>query len=118
MTDSDDTQARTVKLEGQIEDLQTQLGDLRKQLAEDALDRWRGRIDDLEVQAHLGSLEAQDRLVPLIEDLRKRWDDARKTLVEGTTTAVDVVATLRHGLDQAMAELRSALMSAKSIASD
>lgn len=114
----DDQQDRTAQLERQIENLEAELSELRRQLAEAELDKWRGRIDDLEVQVHLASLDAQDRLEPLIENLRDTWSNARETLSEGAATAIDVAGTLRAGLDQAMADLRRAVLDARSISSD
>lgn len=112
MSDND----RISSLEGQIADLERQLGEMRRQLSEAELDQWRGRIDDLEVQAHLGSLDVRDRLNPLIEDLRNAWLDAREQLSDSTDTASEVVTTLRKGLEQAMGEIRSAVVEARSTA--
>jgi hypothetical protein len=112
MSDTD----RISSLEGQIADLERQLGEMRRQLSEAELDQWRGRIDDLEVQVHLGTLDVRDRLSPLIEDLRNAWLDAREQLSGSTETASDVVTTLRKGLEQAMGEIRAAVLEARETA--
>lgn len=109
-----DDNDRIAGLEAQLQDLETQLGEVRRQLAQAELDQWRGRIDDLEVQAHLGSLEARDQIDPLIENLRNAWLEARSKLSSQTTTASDVVGTLRDGLEQAMGEIREAVAAARS----
>lgn len=103
-------------LEAQISDLDGQLKDVRHQLARAELDQWRGRIDDLEVQAHLGSLAVKDELDPLIDDLRNRWLDARERVTDGSDTANEVVDALRTGLEQAMAEIRRSVIAARSAA--
>ena len=64
-------------LEGRVHALETQLDDLRRRLAESELDDWKARIDQLEVQAHLGEMEAEEQLEPLIEQMRNRLLDAR-----------------------------------------
>lgn len=109
---------RTKALEAQIEDLEGQLTELRAQLARAELDQWRGRIDDLEVQLHLGSLEARDQLAPLVEQLRSAWLDARERVSDGAATTSDVASTLRQGLENAMYEIRRAVLDAKSAATD
>ena len=48
-------QERIGGLEQQIEELKSQLADVRQRLINAEFDQWRGRIDDLEVQARLGS---------------------------------------------------------------
>ncbi len=48
-------------LEQQIEELKSQLSEVRRRLISAEFDQWRGRIDDLELQAKLGSMGVQDR---------------------------------------------------------
>ncbi|HTO00444.1 MAG TPA: hypothetical protein VL068_07200 [Microthrixaceae bacterium] len=100
-------------LEAQITDLEVQLAEVRRQLSEAELDQWRGRIDDLEVQIHLGSLDARDQLMPLVEDLRNTWLDAREKVTKSASTASDAAETLRAGLEQAMGEIRTAVLQAR-----
>lgn len=112
MSDTD----RIDALETQIEDLETQLGDLRVQLAKAELDQWRARIDDLEVQVHLASMDAGDAAAPLVEELRNKWLEAKAGLVDTASVATDVADSLRKGLEQAMSDIRRALLEAKSTA--
>ena len=105
---------RVEALQTQVSDLEEQVGELRRQLAEAELDQWRGRIDDLEVQLHLGSLEVEDRLSPLVEDLRNAWLDAKASLSGTTEVAGNVVDSVRSGLEQAMREARKAALDARS----
>jgi hypothetical protein len=104
------------RLEGRIAELEKEQAALHRQLAQAQIDQWEGRIDDLEVQVHLGSREVADRLDPLVETLRNRWLDAREQMSRSTDTAGDVFATLRSGLEQAMADIRSAVDDARRVA--
>jgi hypothetical protein len=61
---------RITGLEAQIRKLQAEQAELRMQLAKAQLDRWRGRIEDLEVQMHLGAMEAGDEPTALMRQLR------------------------------------------------
>lgn len=110
MSDSD----RINRLEGEIERLEDQLKELRNQLANAELDRWRGRLDDLEVQARLGAMEADDKVSPLVEQARNRWLDAKAGLGDAVARAADVSSTLRDGLEQAYSDVRDAIVEARS----
>ena len=68
---------RIARLEAQIEKLQTKQSDLHRQLIQAQRDQWQGRVDDLEVQMHLGAMEANDKAAALMDQLRSRWADAR-----------------------------------------
>mgnify|MGYP001160620176 CR=1 FL=1 len=104
---------RIDQLESRISDLTDELSDLRSQLAKAQLDQWQGRIEDLEVQLHLGAMETNDRLAPLVEQLRGRWLDARSQVDGATSTATEVIDSLRQGLEQAMRDIREAVLDAK-----
>jgi hypothetical protein len=102
------------QLQAQIDDLEGEVAQLRHQLVDAELDQWRARIDDLEVQVHLGSLDARDRLSPLVEDLRNAWLDARAGISSTSDTASDVVDKIRSGLEQAMREVRRVALDTRS----
>lgn len=104
---------RIAALEAQVGDLEEQLSTVRRQLSRAELDQWRARIDDLEVQAHLGSLEVRDELAPLVEGLRNTWLDARSRIESGSDTTTEVIDALRDGLEQAMADIRRSLITAR-----
>jgi len=97
------------QLEERLEALSQQQAELRRQLAEARSDQWQARIDDLDVQAHLGKMEANDRMQPLIEKLRNQWLDARQQFESGASTASDVIDRLRDGFEQAGRDIRDAL---------
>ena len=89
-------QDRIGGLEQQIEELKTQLADVRQRLLNAELDQWRGRIDDLEVQARLGrDVGPGHRVIPVVEQFRDQWLDTREHAGEGVDTATDVTGRLR-----------------------
>lgn len=101
------------RLEARIAELEEEQAALRRQLNQAQIDQWEGRIDDLEVQIHLASLEAQERVDPLLEALRNRWLDAREQLGHGADAAGDAFGALRSGLQQAVRDIRDALDEAR-----
>lgn len=105
---------RITELEGKIGDLEEQLLVLRRELGEAEMDRWRGRIDDLEVQARLGSMDVRDRLAPLVEELRNTWLSAKESFSDASSTTSEVFERIRDGLNNARDEIRGALDDAKS----
>ena len=107
------TEDRVAQLEDEIHGVQDQLADLRKQLAKAELDQWQGRVEDLEVQMHLGAVEASDKATAQMHKLRDKWADARRQLEESARTASSVADTVRTGLEKAFDDLRSALLESK-----
>ena len=104
---------RITGLEAQIRKLQAEQAKLRKQLVRAQLDQWRGRIEDLEVQMHLGAMETSDQLTALTHQLRGKWADARRQFEENVSSASDVADTVRTGLENAFDNLRNALPEAR-----
>lgn len=96
-------------LEQRIDELKAKLDDLQGQLAELELDQWKGRIDDLEVQMHLGAMGAMDRLAPLVERLRNSYLDARASVTGTASAAGDATDRIRKGLESAMNDIRKAV---------
>src|SRR5690242_14843493 len=107
------TDDQIAAMKTRIEELEDQVGDLREQVLRAQIEQWQGRIDDLEVQVHLGSMEVDERVAPLLQGLRDRWLDAQEKLAGAPGTAGDVLDALRGGLDQAMADIRDAVLQAK-----
>jgi predicted nuclease with TOPRIM domain len=101
------------KLEARIDKLQAKQTELHKQLTKAQIDHWQGRIEDLEVQMHLGAMETTDKLIALMDQLRGRWADARRQFEDATSTASSVADTLRTGLENAFKEVRKALLESK-----
>ena len=106
MTPQDPNEDRITELEARITDLQTELAATRKQLTDAQLDQWKGRIDELEVQMHLGRLDAEDQMEPVVEQLRNWWLDAREQVGNAGSVAGDAFSSLRSGVEQAMDQLR------------
>lgn len=104
---------RITGLEAQIRKLQAEQAELRKQLARAQLDQWRGRIEDLQIQMHLGAMETSDQLTALMRQLLGRWADARLQFERDISTASDVAETVRSGLENAFDDLRKALLEAR-----
>ena len=114
MTDND----RIDKLESQIAHLETKQSELYNQLAEARLDQWKGRLEDLEVQVHLGAMDTNDRVAALMQKAHDRWDDARRQLGGATATAAEAFETVRGGFENALDDVRRALLDARKQTTD
>lgn len=114
MPTDDPTEDRISGLEARITELQTELSETRRQLTDAQLDQWKGRIDELEVQMHLGRLDAEEQMAPVVEQLRNWWLDAREQIGSAGSTAGDAFSSLRSGVEQAMDQLRTGARSARS----
>jgi len=99
-------------LEARVAALEEQLHALRSELVEGQLDDWKARIDQLEVQAHLGQMEARGEIEPLLEQMRNRLLDARQQLDRVGGAAGDAVGSLSDGVKSAVDDLRKALSDA------
>jgi multidrug resistance efflux pump len=108
------TEDRIKTLEEQIAGLQARQEELSKQLAQAEIDRWQGRIEDLEVQMHLGAMEANDRLNGLLEQVRRRWAEATAQYGGTATVATEGLGAVRSSLQTAYKEIRQALLDTKS----
>lgn len=104
---------RIAKLEKQIEKLEARQSELYEQLAEARLDHWKGRLEDLEVQIRLGAMDTNDRIQALVEQARDRWNDAKSQLTGAKSAAVDVVETVRSGVESALDDIRRAIVEAR-----
>jgi hypothetical protein len=107
------TEDRIKELEAQVKKLQAQQTALRKQLTQAQIDQWQGRIEDLEVQMHLGAMEVSDQLTARMDKLREKWADARRQFEESIATASSVADTVRTGLKNALDDLRKAVLESK-----
>ena len=104
---------RIARLETQIDQLQAKQAELWKQLAQAERDQWQGRIDELELQMHLGAMEGNDKAHALMDQLRTRWSEVRRQYDDASSTAIDVGSTLRNGIESAVRDVRQALMESK-----
>lgn len=104
---------RIATLEVQMAKLQTKQEDLHRQLTRAQVEQWQGRIDDLEVQMHLGAMEANDRVSVLADQLRGRWAAVRGQMEGASSTTVEVMDSLRLGVENTYAEIRKALLESR-----
>jgi chromosome segregation ATPase len=108
------TEERIAQLEAQIDKLQAKQSELHKQFAKAQIDQWQGRIEDLEMQMHARAAEANDKLTAVMDQLRSKWADARQQFEDAGSTASSVADTVRTGLENAVHEVRKALLESKS----
>ncbi|MEJ5255941.1 MAG: hypothetical protein WHS89_11365 [Acidimicrobiales bacterium] len=105
MTETSDTRS----LEARVHELEEQVRRLNEEVLQGQLEEWKARIDQLEVQMHLGTMEARDEVEPLIEQLRNKWLDAREQLDKAQTAAGEALASVRDGVKRALRDLGDAL---------
>lgn len=107
------TEQRISDLEARLDNVQEAQGIILRQLARAHVDQWQARIDELELQAHLGAAEASDRIAALSADLNGRWSKVRQQLASAGETSAEVSETLRAGLESAYRDLREALLESR-----
>jgi ribosomal protein L29 len=103
--------------EKRIEELEAEILALRTEVAQARFEQWAGRIDDLEVQAHLARMEADDRVAALISDVRSRIAKGRAQARVAGATATGVADALTEGVEKAIKDLRQSLVKARETAS-
>lgn len=101
---------RIKMLEERIEVLQAEQAELNKQLAEAEIDRWQARIDDLEVQLHLGAMETNDKVRGLLDQLKHRWAVAKAQVESKSAAASEGAETVRNSLRSAFSDIRQAIL--------
>ncbi|WP_334141635.1 hypothetical protein [Rhabdothermincola sp.] len=99
----------TKSLEDRVHQLEDQVRRLNEELLQGQLDDWKARIDQLEVQMRLGTMEARDEVRPLVEQLRNKWLDAKEQLDKAQSAAGDAFVTVREGVQRAVKDLGDAL---------
>lgn len=104
------TDERIAQLEARLDKLSEDQVAVMRQLTQAHIDQWQARIDDLELQVHLGRTEATDRFDALTSELQTRWSKARRQMEDASATTSSVAETLRTGLESAYKELRDALV--------
>lgn len=104
---------RIQELEARISMLQARLDELNKQLAQAEIDRWQGRIEDLELQMHLGAMETTDRMKELLDQLHRRWAAVKVQLESTASAATEGADAVRASLQTAYRDIRQALLDTK-----
>ncbi|MGL5826181.1 MAG: hypothetical protein ACRCYU_15415 [Nocardioides sp.] len=108
---------RIANLEAQLAKLRTEQAELLRHQARVEVDLWEGRLDDLELQAHLAAMEAEQRLRPALDKARNTWEEARDQLAEVGATAGGLADSVRAELARAVAEVRRVIVDGRKRAS-
>lgn len=95
----------TEELKARIADLEQQVAELRAQLYESEIQDWKARIDQLEVQAKLGSMEARDEINPVLDRLRNLVLDARTQMEQSQSSVGDAIGSIREGVVNAVRDI-------------
>lgn len=107
------TETRIARLETQLERMEAREAELRAQLALAQLDQWYARIEDLDLQAHLGAMEAHDRVSELVTEAHQVWADAAHRIGRPAAIASEVVDGVRGRLDGLLRDIRAGLRDAR-----
>lgn len=107
------TEERIKQMEAQIERLEAKETELRRQLAKAQLDQWYARIEDLELQAHLGAMETHDRVAALMAQVRNLWTETKHQVDGATSTASDTVDEVRGRIEGLLRDVRRGLAEAQ-----
>lgn len=103
-TDTDtDTQSSTADGKGAAETLDR------------TLDHWRARIDELKVQVDLATLDAREDLSKRLEVTENVYLAIRSRLSDARGDAGTSLGTVRHSVDQLLADLRRAFDDAEAV---
>jgi hypothetical protein len=96
-----------------IDALQAQIVGLRMELARTRIEQWASRLDDLELQYHLGRMEADERLSAALAEVRHRIARARARAERRGEAAEEAVEAVTTGVEQAFEDLRRAMVRAR-----
>lgn len=107
-TTTDETATRE-----RIDALQAEIVGLRMELARTRIEQWAGRLDDLELQYHLGRMEADERLSAALADVRHRIAKARARAENRGEAAEEAVEAVTSGVERAFDDLRQAMVRAR-----
>lgn len=107
-TTTDETATRE-----RIDALQAEIVGLRMELARTRIEQWAGRLDDLELQYHLGRMEADERLSAALADVRHRIAKARARAESRGEAAEEAVEAVTSGVEHAFDDLRQAMVRAR-----
>lgn len=94
-------------IEQRIEALEARIAELEEHAAETELARYRGRLDDLGVQAALARMEARDDVRSTLDRLEGLWSEARRQLDHLRSESRETGRGLTEGIRNAAGDLRS-----------
>ena len=78
---------------------------------ENELDVWRGRLDELNLQKALGTMEVRDRLTPILERASLTMDHAKQALHDLTEDEFE--EGLTKSVQESLGDLRSEMAAAE-----
>jgi hypothetical protein len=104
------TQDRIKALEEQMARLRSEQDGLREQLAQAEVDRWQERVDDLELQVHLATMETNEKVNQLFQQVQHRWAAGKAQLERRSSAATEGAEAVRESLRTAFAEIRHAIL--------
>lgn len=107
------TDERVTILESHLADLRISEAEMRRQIRQAHLEHWQDRIDDLELQVHLGLADGSDRVTQARATLRTTWDKARGQLQDTSSDVTSAAQAVQASLHGAYDDVRAALIDAK-----
>ncbi len=96
-------------LKDQVAELREELTDLNRRFLEEQLEAWGARLDELDIQLHLGRMDVRDDLTPALERLQERLSSARTEAEQLRGNAGDAVKAAREAVQKALSDLRSGM---------
>ena len=109
---TDVTSDEITALREEISQLNRKVTRLTEMVAESSLDSWRGRIEQLKVQAHLGQMELRDEAESQLERVDDTWMTARHSLDDLGGKVGEAWDELVENLRPALANIRNAFQQA------
>jgi len=100
--------ARTQELVARLEAMRRQEAALLEQIARARAEQWQARRDDVDLGAHLGTVDLRDRIGPVVDAVQDRLRQVRADLADDRATAADVVDALRAAFDRAVEDVCAA----------
>lgn len=101
-------------VEERLEALEARVAELEQDSVEAELTQFRGRLDDLRVQAHLARMEAQDDLSSVIDRLEGVWSEAKRQIERLRDESRSAGGGMRDGARKALSDLRQSFDEAAS----
>ena len=95
----------------------TKIDDLKAQL-EQEMAKWQTKIDEAKLQLQLGSMDAEDKIRPHVEQLEKEMDEAKVKWAQLEQASEHSWSDLKEGLDLSVEAMKDAFSKASKHFSD
>lgn len=105
----ENTDQELQELRESIGELSRKVERLTEQVVESRLEAWNGRLENLELQAHLGQMELRDEAQSRLDQVRESWSRARRTLDDVGDATGAAFESAMDDLKPALTELRTGL---------